>query len=196
MYDLKIPLGMMSEILIVRNRLKKDVEKEHITQNQAERFLAEYMLRELHVISGKEAADKDVISFIEGFLGDHEIIWQTFTAGYCYYFAVMLKDAFQRGEICWCAPYGHICWVDDNGVPYDISGVCDSECDFYIPVRYIPEGIADFKHIPHKAFNASKEYIETAIQRQLLAKMFETFTGISMKEYLKKCIKNITKENK
>ena len=46
MYDLKIPLGMMSEILIVRNRLKKDVEKEHITQNQAERFLAEYMLRE------------------------------------------------------------------------------------------------------------------------------------------------------
>ena len=37
MYDLKIPLGMMSEILIVRNRLKKDVEKEHITQNQAER---------------------------------------------------------------------------------------------------------------------------------------------------------------
>lgn len=164
MYDLKIPLGMMSEILIVRNRLKKDVEKEHITQNQAERFLAEYMLRELHVISGKEAADKDVISFIEGFLGDHEIIWQTFTAGYCYYFAVMLKDAFQRGEICWCAPYGHICWVDDNGVPYDISGVCDSECDFYIPVRYIPEGIADFKHIPHKAFNASKEYIETAIQ--------------------------------
>lgn len=164
MYDLKIPLGMMSEILIVRNRLKKDVEKEHITQNQAERFLAEYMLRELHVISGKEAADKDVISFIEGFLGDHEIIWQTFTAGYCYYFAVMLKDAFQRGEICWCAPYGHICWVDDNGVPYDISGVCDSECDFYIPVRYIPGGIADFKHIPHKAFNASKEYIETAIQ--------------------------------
>ena len=131
----------MSEILIVRNRLKKDVEKEHITQNQAERFLAEYMLRELHVISGKEAADKDVISFIEGFLGDHEIIWQTFTAGYCYYFAVMLKDAFQRGEICWCAPYGHICWVDDNGVPYDISGVCDSECDFYIPVRYIPEGL-------------------------------------------------------
>ena len=72
MYDLKIPLGMMSEILIVRNRLKKDVEKEHITQNQAERFLAEYMLRELHVISGKEAADKDVISFIEGFLGDQD----------------------------------------------------------------------------------------------------------------------------
>lgn len=106
------------------------MEKEHITQNQAERFLAEYMLRELHVISGKEAADKDVISFIEGFLGDHEIIWQTFTAGYCYYFAVMLKDAFQRGEIRWCAPYGHICWVDDNGVPYDISGVCDSECGF------------------------------------------------------------------
>lgn len=37
---------------------------------------------------------------------------------------------------------------------------------------------------------------KTVRERQLLAKMFETFTGISMKEYLKKCIKNITKENK
>lgn len=130
MYDLKIPLGMMSEILIVRNRLKKDVEKEHITQNQAERFLAEYMLRELHVISGKEAADKQVLSFIDDFREDDKSIRQKFCAGYCYYFAVMLKDAFHRGEICWCAPLGHICWVDDNGVPYDIDGVCDSDCNF------------------------------------------------------------------
>lgn len=37
---------------------------------------------------------------------------------------------------------------------------------------------------------------KTVRERQLFEKMFETFTGISMKEYLKKCIKNITKENK
>ena len=37
---------------------------------------------------------------------------------------------------------------------------------------------------------------KTVRERQLLAKMFETFTGISMKEYLEKCIKNITKENR
>lgn len=40
MYDLKIPLEMRTQILIERNRLRKEVEKEHITQNQAERFLA------------------------------------------------------------------------------------------------------------------------------------------------------------
>lgn len=154
----------MSEILIVRNRLKKDVEKEHITQNQAERFLAEYMLRELHVISGKEAADKQVLSFIDDFREDDKSIRQKFCAGYCYYFAVMLKDAFHRGEICWCAPLGHICWVDDNGVPYDIDGVCDSDCNFFIPIRYIREGLEDFRHVPGRGFNASKEYIETAIQ--------------------------------
>ena len=164
MYDLKIPWNMRTQILIERERLQKEVEKKHITHKQAERFLAEYMIRELHVIAGKDVADKEVLTFIDDFLENNDIIRKKFRAGYCYYFAVMLKDAFQRGEICWCAPYGHICWVDDNGVPYDISGVCDSECDFYIPVRYIPEGIADFKHIPHKAFNASKEYIETAIQ--------------------------------
>ena len=108
MYDLKIPLEMRAQILIERNRLRKEVEKEHITQNQAERFLAEYMLRELHVISGKEAADKQVLSFINDFREDDKSIRQKFCAGYCYYFVVMLKDAFHRGEICWCAPLGHI----------------------------------------------------------------------------------------
>lgn len=164
MYDLKIPLEMRTQILIERNRLRKEVEKEHITQNQAERFLAEYMLRELHVISGKEAADKHVLSFIDGFREDDKSIRQKFCAGYCYYFAVMLKDAFHRGEICWCAPFGHISWVDDNGVPYDIGGVCNSDCDFFIPVRYIREGIEDFRHVPGRGFNASREYIQNAIQ--------------------------------
>lgn len=164
MYDLKIPLEMRVQILIERNRLRKEVEKEHITQNQAERFLAEYMLRELHVISGKEAADKQVLSFINDFREDDKSIRQKFCSGYCYYFAVMLKDAFHRGEICWCAPLGHICWVDDNGVPYDIDGVCDSDCNFFIPIRYIREGIEDFRHVPGREFNASREYIQNAIQ--------------------------------
>lgn len=165
MYDLKIPWGMKTQILIVREELQKEVEKKHITHEQAERFLAEYMIRELHIISGKDAADKEVLTFIDAFLENNDIIRKKFRAGYCYYFAVMLKEAFQRGEIYWCAPYGHICWLDDNGVPYDIEGVCDSECDFYIPVSYISEGLADFKHILGMEFGASKEYIENAIQR-------------------------------
>ena len=115
-------------------------------------------------VSGKEAADKQVLSFINDFREDDKSIRQKFCAGYCYYFAVMLKDAFHRGEICWCAPLGHICWVDDNGVPYDIDGVCDSDCNFFIPIRYIREGIEDFRHVPGREFNASREYIQNAIQ--------------------------------
>ena len=94
-----------------------------------------------------------------------ETIRRLFRAGYCYYFAIILKEAFNRGEICWCAPFGHICWVDVDGTPYDIEGVCDSDCDYYIPVSYIEEGLDDFKHVPGKTFNASEEYINNAIER-------------------------------
>lgn len=37
---------------------------------------------------------------------------------------------------------------------------------------------------------------KTIRERQLLAKMFEAFTGFPIKEYLEKCIKNITREIK
>lgn len=77
----------------------------------------------------------------------------------------MLQNAFQRGTISWCAPYGHICWVDENGTPYDIYGVCDSECVYFIPVSYIQEGLADFLHIPGKKFDASELYIQYAISK-------------------------------
>ena len=115
-------------------------------------------------------ANKDVIDFIINFnwhndtsMVCQEIIRSHFRAGWCYYFAIILKEAFNRGEICWCAPYGHICWVDEDGIPYDIEGVCDSECEYYIPIKYIKEGLADFKHVTNIKFNASKEYIENAI---------------------------------
>ena len=113
----------------------------------------------------------NVIEFISNFrnhnntIESEENIRTLFRAGYCYYFAVMLKEAFNRGEICWCAPFGHICWVDDDGTPYDIEGVCYSDCDYYIPVSYIKEGLDDFKRVPGKAFNASQEYINNAIDR-------------------------------
>ena len=164
MYDVKIPLEKRASVLIERNRLKRNVSKKQITVKQAERFLAAYIIQEGDVIAGKESANKDVLLFINKFLNNSDDIWKTFTSGYCYYFAVILKEAFQRGDICWCAPFGHICWLDENGVPYDIGGVCDSECDFYIPVRYIQKGLDDIKHVPNKAYNAPEEYIEKAIQ--------------------------------
>jgi hypothetical protein len=119
----------------------------------------------------EEKADLKVLLFIADFLyfagKDSEAIYNQFANGYCYYFAVALKAAFNnRGEICWAAPLGHIVWRDDNGVAYDIGGVNASDCDYYIPISYIsPDGIKDLKRIPYEGFNASKEYIRSAINK-------------------------------
>lgn len=150
-----------------RNDLQSDIEKGYITQEQANQYLAEYAY-ELKYPDKKP--DKTVIQFITDAItsvdrkNSDDVLYDFFHAGYCYYFALILKEAFRRGQICWCAPYGHICWQDENGVGYDIGGICDSECDFYIPVSYIKEGLLDFLHIPGKVFNASQEYIDNAIE--------------------------------
>lgn len=72
---------------------------------------------------------------------------------------LMLKAAFNRGEICWAAPFGHIVWVDENGIPYDISGVNESETDDYIPEYMMGNTILDFKHIAGKVHNTSDQEI-------------------------------------
>lgn len=112
-------------------------------------------------------ANKNVLQFIADFLyhgvpdlsleDSAESIRSTFRAGYCYYFAIILKEAFGRGHICWAAPFSHIVWVDINGVPYDIEGVNCSECDYYIPIEYLGDSISSFKHIP-----GIKESVEEA----------------------------------
>lgn len=163
--------------VIEKSRLEKDVRKGHISKAQAEDFLAEYIWRSLY--PEKDKTDEKVLDFIEKISSYHrdpqkqDAVCELFSSGYCYYFAMILKEAFGRGEVCWCAPYGHICWVDDNGHPYDIYGTCDSECTYYIPVSYIKEGLADFKHIPGESFDASEEYIQNAIdcyRRELFTK--------------------------
>lgn len=120
-------------------------------------------------------ASEDVVSFISNFLNHTKdktaisILQQQFAAGYCYYFAVMLKSAFNRGEVCWCAPYGHLCWVDDDGVPYDIYGICISEADYFIPVSFLGDALDDFKHTD-KVFNATPQDIQDIIDRYLQSK--------------------------
>ena len=70
-------------------------------------------------------ADEEVLRFIydfsvkQGYGEAEDVLYQQFASGYCYYFACMLKAAFNRGEVCWAAPYGHIVWVDENDIPYD-----------------------------------------------------------------------------
>ena len=117
---------------------------------------------------------KDVLDFIRKFLTHNksevadEILKNQFANGYCYYFATILKTAFNRGEICWCSPYGHFCWVDEDGVPYDIYGICISEAEHYIPYYFLGEALNDFLHTD-KEFNATNEDIQGIIDKYLLS---------------------------
>lgn len=106
-----------------------------------------------------ENSNKDVITFISDFLykktphvsdGDSsDVIYQLFGCKYCYYFACILKIAFNRGDVCWHKGHGHIVWRDDNGVAYDIGGVFEDYGDGdLIPVETIGTIVDDFKHLP------------------------------------------------
>lgn len=95
-----------------------------------------------------ESANKQVIRFIADFLYRSEDMYDVFASGYCYYFALMLKAAFNRGEICWHRGYGHIVWVDDDNTAYDIGGVFyDYNEGDLLPVEdSLADMIVDFKH--------------------------------------------------
>lgn len=114
-------------------------------------------------------ANKQILYFIANFIYHNgieaeSIIMDQFRAGYCLHFAMILSEMFKSGEVCWCAPFGHMVYVH-NGIPYDIEGVNDSDCDYYIPISYIKKGIKDFMHVPGVSFNASEEYIQNAIKK-------------------------------
>lgn len=124
-------------------------------------------------------ASEDVANFISkfinytGFVDDLGLLQTIFTNGYCYYFAVMLKAAFERGEVCLCYPYGHICWVDDDGVPYDIYGICISEADHFIPVKFLSKHLNNFKHNGDEIVNLSEEEKQDILKRYLESKQNE-----------------------
>lgn len=116
-------------------------------------------------------ADRRILLFIETFRRgtgngtvNQEIIRTLFRDGYCYYFALMLKDAFPEGEICWAAPFGHIVFVH-NGIPYDIGGVYCGEPEDFIQVRYMEETIDDFRHVPGVECNATEQQIARIMVR-------------------------------
>ena len=74
-------------------------------------------------------ANKDILEFIYNFFSSHssgiennEHIRKIFRDGYCYYFALILQDAFPGGKIVWCAPFGHIAYQYNNTL-YDIEVV-------------------------------------------------------------------------
>ena len=95
---------------------------------------------------------------------DNDSIRAFFRGGYCYYFALMLKDAFGRGLVCWAAPFGHMVWLDTDNTPYDIEGVYEGEATDIIPVSFMGKFVEDFKHNPETfGEGATKDDIQNII---------------------------------
>lgn len=89
-----------------------------------------------------------------------------YMAGYCYYFAMMLKAAFNRGEVYIAAPYGHVVWRDIDDHYYDIEGEYVGDAEAMIPVTDPLCSINDFKHLSEKDHcGASKEQIKVLIKK-------------------------------
>ena len=113
--------------------------------------------------------DPVVIEFIANILYDdrnrNDALRSFFHSGYCYYFAVMLQNAFQKGFICIAEPLGHIVWVDDKGCAYDIEGPylpLEHDCIVITPVSFLGRTLCDFLHIPGKEYHAPKDFHDWA----------------------------------
>lgn len=120
----------------------------------------------------------EVEEFIETFLSKSKSIRELeklFANGFCYHFALMLKGLFNRGEIVWAAPFGHIMWKDVDGVPYDIYGAYGSEYEYLIPIEYLGNDIKDFTHLSsdNKRSGTSKERIQEIINNYLKDKKLD-----------------------
>lgn len=145
-------------------------------------------------------SDEQVLQFIYDFRtmqkseAAEEAIYTQFESGYCYYFAHILKLAFKRGEVCWAAPYGHMVWVDDDGIPYDISGVDDSDTNDYIPEFMMESTVKDFRHVPGVVNNTTDQKIAQMVLdwHDIKSEMFGgDVTKLSLKE-ANKFVKSFT----
>ena len=141
--------SVVSEIL----RHIEELQEGYYDINTAKIFFAQY-LSSILFDEFKRKPDELVLKFIDKFAlskgadAYNNIIQPLFRSGYCYYFAIMLKDAFNdEGELCLCCPYGHIVWMY-KGVPYDIEGVYNGEAELFIPLRFLSTvDIMSFKHV-------------------------------------------------
>lgn len=132
------------------------------------------------------AGSSEVLGFIdrfyESFVGDREHLRQLYRSGYCWHFAHMLRDTFNRGTVCLAAPFSHMVWVDDNGAPYDVEGTYVGDACLFIPESYLGEYLDSFKHIPGRD---STEDVDTAIK---IIKSYTADTNAPI-EYVEYCIK-------
>lgn len=116
---------------------------------------------------------EEVFDFINRFIQKAEVtvieyssLRSLFMNEYCFYFASMLKAAFERGEIYITDPFDHVVWRDTDNRYYDIDGEYIGEAKVMIPVTDPFCHIEDFKHLgKNDNHGASKEHIEFLINK-------------------------------
>lgn len=84
----------------------------------------------------------------------NDLLIQQFRQGYCWHFAHLLKQTFQRGDVQLCLPgWQHFVWTDEDGTSYDIDGVFDAIefgiSDSFLEKQY-PKYLETFKHRDRK----------------------------------------------
>lgn len=97
-------------------------------------------------------ARPEVLKFIWNFVTHDKspesfrVIEHQFTTGYCYHFALIMKDMF-GGKIVWHKGHAHILWQDRNKVVYDICGVyCNYRFGEIVTVSELGDNIESYLH--------------------------------------------------
>lgn len=134
--------------------MKEIKEKKEKWLTEKNKCIENFVEHQLNTFKGSR---RDVLEFIANVLyqqGDEgsETIRFLFHAGYCYYFAKMLEDAF-GGEVSWHTNYSHIVWRDTRegegkDIFYDIEGVFYDYYDEndFTPVENLGSSLESFRH--------------------------------------------------
>ena len=131
----------------IKQKNKKGIKKMHTKE------FYDWIKTELKIVPEADTVVLDFIYRFRTYLNGvnnlaESILISQFKKGYCYHFAAILQSTFQRGEVCWMAPYGHMVWVDDNHIAYDISGIVKIKNEELIPDYMMGNVLRDFVHIP------------------------------------------------
>lgn len=127
-------------------------------KNEVEEFIDRFMLH-----SAEKFTTNDKITDKQ--YDTMQLVRSHYKNGYCWHFAHMLKDTFERGEVCWAAPRPHTVWVDTDGTPYDIEGhFYDDSVAYFIPEKYLGKFKNCFKHISNEKDSAQIMYKKDIIR--------------------------------
>ena len=155
-----VSVEQISYAPISKESIQFDIKNSSVFLINPEKFRAS----QLSIKADPEVTDFIIDILMHNGMDTTECTRRLFRNGYYYYFAHMLKTAFQRGTVCWTAPFGHFVWKDDNGIAYDIEGVYQGEALYLIPETYMGKSINDFLHRKTKSFNATPDDIEKIIK--------------------------------